>query len=133
MVNVRNKIFKSFTHELKSPLNCKLSIKLIDWFVLLVLLFSFELLHKSILSNNNEESLKNIKRIIATAESCTNVLRNIINDFVVKTIFFLIIHRTIQCWVMMVMDLLSIEKNSRFNLLLLGLRRSWSTSLSLRM
>eukprot|EP00347_Sterkiella_histriomuscorum_P014284 403361468 len=66
---VKNRIFKSFTHELKNPLN--------------FLLFSFELINKHISDlRTSPTALKNLKSVVSTADSCANILRNIINDFI---------------------------------------------------
>ena len=46
-------------------------------------MFSFELVNKHMTElKANPDSFRKLKTVIATAESCTNVLRNIINDFI---------------------------------------------------
>lgn len=78
---VKNRIFKSFTHELKNPMNCNLDFYYI---MSLVLLFSFELINKHMNDlRTSPNAYKNLRSVVNTAESCTNVLRNIINDFIV--------------------------------------------------
>ena len=52
----------------------------------------------------NPLAMKNLKSVVSTAESCTNVLRNIINDFIVNICFNFINYRIIQCYVVQVVS-----------------------------
>ena len=54
------------------------------------MLFSFELINKHIIDlRTSPSAYKNLKTVVSTAESCTNVLKNIINDFIVSIILFI--------------------------------------------
>lgn len=76
---VKNMIFKSFTHELKSPLNCKFNF---NKYPSIVLMLSYESIHQYMAkSRKNEKAYHSMQKMISTAESCTYVLKNIINDF----------------------------------------------------
>mmetsp|Transcript_9004 Transcript_9004/g.8397 ORF Transcript_9004/g.8397 Transcript_9004/m.8397 type:complete len:136 (-) Transcript_9004:671-1078(-) len=70
--SVKTRIFKSFTHELKSPLN--------------FLMMSFDLMQNYIeeVEVEDDESVATINKVkstIETQQSCAIVLKNIINDF----------------------------------------------------